>query len=400
MAKLPEKPYKFPVDTDVIAYSNAAGKIFQCTMADLKSYASGGTGGGGTTLSAPVLSASVISSTQIDPSWTNVANESSYELQRRLSPSGSWATVATPAVNVVSFNNTGLSPSTAYDYRVRAVGDGVTYLTSAWSNVVTATTSAGGSSYDTDAQAAITFIEAQGYTMTVTEKDGFNAFFLGLKSGTLWAKRKAFYTLLGTSLAHAKCNIFNPADTNAAYRLTQTGTITFANGATCTSGGNSDGLYMGDLNETTLGQDSNCLYVGVSTNVAELKAAIGTNNAFANPHYILPRTGSDETWMANYCSVNTVSGSTSSIGRWYNNRNGASVWKNYKNGSVISSPNTTSGATGGGGSLPIIICNGGNGALGAYTGKVITAGAFAGLSDAEVAELDGYISSLHTALGK
>jgi hypothetical protein len=93
-----------------------------------------------TQLATPVLSASSLSASSIALSWTNVANESGYQLQRSPSGQNSWTTIATPAANATSYNDTGLSASTTYDYRIKATGDNVTYSDSAYSTA-SATTS-------------------------------------------------------------------------------------------------------------------------------------------------------------------------------------------------------------------------------------------------------------------
>jgi hypothetical protein len=118
-------------------------KLYRCPATLAKAYFEGA-GGGGTTLATPTLSLTVISSTQINLSWTNVANESNYELQRSPNGTSGWTTINSPAANVTSFNNTGLTASTAYYYRIRAIGDGVTYLNSPYSSTQNGTTSAPG----------------------------------------------------------------------------------------------------------------------------------------------------------------------------------------------------------------------------------------------------------------
>lgn len=62
-----------------------------------------------------------MSSSQIAVSWTDVTGESSYELQSGASSSGPWTTVATPTANSTGFQHSGLSASTAYCYRLRAL---------------------------------------------------------------------------------------------------------------------------------------------------------------------------------------------------------------------------------------------------------------------------------------
>jgi hypothetical protein len=74
-----------------------------------------------------------------------VANETSIEIQRSNDGSTGWSTINTAAANTTSYDDNGLAASTTRHYRVRAVGDGVTYLTSPWSSVANGTTSAASS---------------------------------------------------------------------------------------------------------------------------------------------------------------------------------------------------------------------------------------------------------------
>ncbi len=76
-------------------------------------------------VNAPVaasgLNATTASTTQINVTWSdNSNNETGFRLERRIG-SGSWSTVTTTAANATSYNNTGLTPATTYEYRVYAV---------------------------------------------------------------------------------------------------------------------------------------------------------------------------------------------------------------------------------------------------------------------------------------
>lgn len=84
---------------------------------------------GGTSLATPTISATTVSSSSITATWTNVANESSYLLERS-TDRVIWTTVATPAANVTSFTLTALSPSTTYYVRIQAIGNGTTFTNS------------------------------------------------------------------------------------------------------------------------------------------------------------------------------------------------------------------------------------------------------------------------------
>ena len=83
------------------------------------------------------LSATAIAYNQVDLSWSDNANdETGYEVQRALS-GGSFSSIATLGSNANSYSDSGVSPLTTYDYRVRAL-KGAT--TSGFSNVDSATT--------------------------------------------------------------------------------------------------------------------------------------------------------------------------------------------------------------------------------------------------------------------
>jgi chitodextrinase len=119
-----------------------------------------GSGGGGGDTQAPSmptgLTPTVISSTQINLSWTASTDNvgvTGYRVERCAGASCSnFAEVGTPAG--ASFNDTGLTASTTYQYRVRAT-DSVPNF-SAYSSIVSATTSAPGDTQAPTAPSSLT----------------------------------------------------------------------------------------------------------------------------------------------------------------------------------------------------------------------------------------------------
>jgi fibronectin type 3 domain-containing protein/lysophospholipase L1-like esterase len=69
------------------------------------------------------VSATAASSSQINVSWTDVAGETGYRVERSPNGTTGWATAGTTAQDVTSFQDTGLSPSTTYHYRVVATNE-------------------------------------------------------------------------------------------------------------------------------------------------------------------------------------------------------------------------------------------------------------------------------------
>lgn len=83
------------------------------------------------------LTAEAVSSTQINLSWNDKsANETRFEVERSLNATN-FTKIADVGLNLISYQNTGLTAVTTYYYRVRAVNSAGA---SAYSNVVSATT--------------------------------------------------------------------------------------------------------------------------------------------------------------------------------------------------------------------------------------------------------------------
>jgi hypothetical protein len=129
-----------PVGSDFVLYDPGGSGFYK--KSQVGNLPDGGVGL--ITLSTPTLTAAVISSTQINLSWTNVANETSYKLEWSANGTTGWTQIGgTIAANTTTFNHTGLSVSTPYYYRVSAIGDGVTYATSGFGTANGTTSGAG-----------------------------------------------------------------------------------------------------------------------------------------------------------------------------------------------------------------------------------------------------------------
>ena len=83
------------------------------------------------------LTATATSSTQINLSWTDVANETGFKIERKTGVGGTYIQIATVGAGIVSYSNTGLTANTNYYYRVRATNAGGD---SPYSNEANATT--------------------------------------------------------------------------------------------------------------------------------------------------------------------------------------------------------------------------------------------------------------------
>jgi len=93
-------------------------------------------------LKAPAdLTATATSSSNINLTWTHTSsNETGYSIERK-SGSGDFAVVTQTAANVNSYSDSGLTASTTYTYRVKAIGNGDNIHNSGYSNEASAKTS-------------------------------------------------------------------------------------------------------------------------------------------------------------------------------------------------------------------------------------------------------------------
>src|SRR5262245_50470977 len=73
-------------------------------------------------LDAPsTLVATVTSSSQINLTWVDNSSENRFTIERSNDPITGFAHVGTVSRNITSYSDVGLTPSTTYYYRVRAV---------------------------------------------------------------------------------------------------------------------------------------------------------------------------------------------------------------------------------------------------------------------------------------
>lgn len=88
-----------------------------------------------TQLSAPGnFSAVADGENDIDLSWTDVSNESSYLIEYSANGSTGWLTLNAPAADSTTSTQGGLSPGQVVYYRIKAIGDGLNYSDSPYSS--------------------------------------------------------------------------------------------------------------------------------------------------------------------------------------------------------------------------------------------------------------------------
>lgn len=199
----------------------------------------GSTGSSLTTLNAPgSFAADTPGETSCGFTFTDTnssPNESSILVQ--VCDSAAFETTVysdTPAADATTATVTGLTASTTYYARARAIGDGTTTSSSAWSSTISFTTAAVGG-YDADAVNVINAIEAtDAGALSTGEKDAINARIVALKNQGKWANMTAYYGYVGGTPSSHAINWKNPGtyDVTWAGGLTHSATGVLGNGTT------------------------------------------------------------------------------------------------------------------------------------------------------------------------
>ena len=268
------------------------------------------------------LTGSVVSTTQINLSWTdNSTNETGFKIERRIGTS-IYAVVGTVNSDVLTFSDTGLTPSTTYTYRVyafNAVGNSLTYsnevtltttallalptLTTSAVSLITQTTSSSGGTISTDGGASITargvcWSTSTNPTIALTTKtnDGagtgaFTSNITGLTTNTTYYIRAYATNTLGTAYGN-----------EITFTTLQNSTAINIPGPTVT-----------DIDGNTYQSVTNCGLTFTKTNLNVSKYSDGT---------LIPQV-TDPTQWANlttgaWCYYNNTTANGATYGRLYN----------------------------------------------------------------------------------
>jgi len=289
----------------------------------------------------------------------------------------------------------GLSPSTSYNITV--------YVRDVYNNksLVSNSISQSTTNYsytDTDANA---YISAA--TLTSSEQESAYQLITDLKTAGLWTKIQALYPFKGTTAAQHKFNAKNPLDTNAAFRLTFSGTGTYSNLGFQTNGSDSwANTYFAPSANQNVNSNGITAVVGTNNTVNNDNATLGSYNS-ESQMTVFTSKGSNSNFyrqslINNRGSAIIQTGVNEARGIWTAMRTGATSGKMFRNNSLI-------GTGVGGGSLPNLnIYIGALNYIGSLNGvshqRIQIVAFHEGLSDAEVATLHSIIDTSETIAGR
>jgi hypothetical protein len=259
------------------------------------------------------------------------------------------------------------------------------------------------SALDADATA---FINAAGIT-NATQQNAIYALVTDLKAFSIWNKCYAIYPMVGGSASSHQYNLKNPANTNAAYRLSFLGGWTHSANGALPNGTNA-------YSNTFLNTDV------FTSNSAHISYYTRTNSAFGNElamGILNENNGGDGLNLAIRRSTNLVSfratenggalglvdsTSTDSRGLTTGSITASNSRKVYKNASLLNT--TTTNVTWGRVAFPIYIGAAYQlvaGTPGFYTNKECSFASIGeGLTDTDVTNLYNTIQTFQTTLGR
>lgn len=176
------------------------------------------------------------------------------------------------------------------------------------------------------------FISAAGIT-DATQKAAINTLVAGLKSNSLWTKMYAIYPIIGGTATTHKFNLKNPADSDAAYRLSFAGGWTHSSNGALPNG--TTGYANTFLNPNTLSMQNSIhmSFYSRTNTVAGSMADMGCHNGSVYTIQNIAIVG------IHYVGLNSTTFPSVAVADarkfWIDTRTASNVIKGYRDGSEI-----------------------------------------------------------------
>lgn len=190
----------------------------------------------------------------------------------------------------------------------------------------------------TDAD-AVAFLAAAAIT-DATITSAICALVTTMKANGTWAKMQAIYPMVGGTATTHKFNLKNPADTNAAFRLSFTGGWTHSANGALPNGTNSiaDTFYIPATSAT---QNSHHLSYYSRTNSNLTEVEIGAVNS-SQGSLVEARTSNVSYFRINSAATYASAADTNSAAYYISNRTASNVINGWRNSTKIATAATVS----------------------------------------------------------
>lgn len=219
--------------------------------------------------------------------------------------------------------------------------------------------------FDADARAYFNAL-APDVTPTVAQKGYLNTFFISLKGAVTPSSIKRVTFPIWSNASANKWNLFNPVDTDAAYRSTFSGTITHGSGGITSDG--TSGYVNTNITPAVLG-GTGTFGTYVRTNNATGLYEIGILDA-GKYSSIISRYSGDFVFAGNLSTENEIASAyTDSRGFWIITRTTSNSFRVDKNASALATKTEAATAQSTLSFYELSLNN--NGTAGYYTGKEI-----------------------------
>lgn len=255
---------------------------------------------------------------------------------------------------------------------------------------------------DTDAATLFAAITAQGGTTTQQEQDAANDAIIELKFHGLWSKIHAAYFMIGGTASSHKLNAKNPADTNAAFRLSYNGGWTHSSTGAMPNGINAyaDTFYVPATHGAAASQHISYYSRSNTSGVCIEMGCGGTAGGAGQGQLFIAPNISGTAYRAVNTTGNSASGiSINTAAMFTASRTDATFMRLHRNATQLYNdgglPNTASNR-----SIYIGARNASGTADGFSSRECAWASIGEGLSAAEAVTLNTIITAFQTALGR
>ena len=179
---------------------------------------------------------------------------------------------------------------------------------------------------------ALSFITAANITEP-TQKTAINTLVSDLKGLKLWSKFLAIYPMIGGTADTHKFNLKNPANTDAAYTLSFSGSWSHTSNGAIPNGGNAFADTFIQPSNSELGQNDICIsyYVRNATNNGSLFSVLENNNNGIK-FELRPTIGEGAYQCLNNNESGTADGNATKTGLLLMSRIASNEYKRYGRG--------------------------------------------------------------------